>query len=58
MMTMINNYDGAFDHDFDLSRLSYNALARLGREYMFFSHLHDRAIMMIIRVRHVSGKFR
>ena len=50
-MTTINNYDGAFDPAFSLSKLSHKALARLGREYMFFAHLHDRSVMAIILSR-------
>jgi hypothetical protein len=54
MKNTLDDYSGDFDPDFDLSRLTKNALARLGREYMFFSHLHDRAIMMIIFCRYGS----
>jgi hypothetical protein len=45
---MIDYYDGPFDPHFKLSKLSRSSLARLGREYMFFNHLHDRSVMTIL----------
>lgn len=50
-MDTMNHYDGSFDPDFDLSRLSRAALARLGREYMLFNHLHDRSWGPIVAMR-------
>ncbi|MBP1689121.1 MAG: hypothetical protein H6Q33_5264 [Deltaproteobacteria bacterium] len=42
-MSLLNAYDGPFDPGFELSKLSRTALARLGREYMLFQHIRDRA---------------
>ncbi len=50
-MAITDNYDGPFDPDFDLARLSRAALARLGREYMLFNHLHDRSLGPIVAMR-------
>ncbi len=47
-----DRYDGPFDPDFGIGRLSRTALGRLGRELMLFAHLHDRAIMPL-----VAGRF-
>ncbi len=47
-MDTVNYYDGPFDPHFELGWLSRSCLARLGREYMLFNHLHDRSIMPII----------
>ncbi len=47
-MDTIDYYDGPFDPNFELGRLSRRSLARLGREYMLFNHLHDRSVMPII----------
>ena len=49
-MTLWDHYDGPFDPDFTLDRLSRAALARLGREYMMAAHIHDRAIMPLMGV--------
>jgi len=43
-MNSFNNYDGPFDSGFDFEMLSRTALARLGREYMLFQHINDRAV--------------
>jgi hypothetical protein len=43
-MSTTNNYDGPFDPDFDFKKLSRTALARVGREYMLFQHVNDRAV--------------
>lgn len=48
---MMDYYDGPFDPHFNLSRLSRSSLARLGREYMLFNHLHDRTVMTILMGR-------
>lgn len=45
-----DDYAGPFDPDWDLTRLSRRALARLGREYQMLSMFHDRAWMP-----HVAG---
>ncbi|MFN8625813.1 MAG: hypothetical protein U0587_07525 [Candidatus Binatia bacterium] len=42
-MNSMDAYNGPFDPDFELSKLSRAALARLGREYMLFQHIRDRA---------------
>ncbi len=47
-MDTMDYYDGPFDPHFELARLSRSSLARLGREYMFFNHLHDRSVMPIV----------
>ena len=44
-------YDGAFDPDLDLARLSRRALATLGREWMLHGHLQDRAGMPLYLAR-------
>ncbi len=47
----IDYYDGPFDPAFRMGWLSRASLACLGREYMFFNHLHDRSVMPIILKR-------
>jgi hypothetical protein len=39
----MDDYSGSFDPNFYLGRLSRSALALLGREYMLFGQLNDRA---------------
>lgn len=50
-MNVTDYYDGPFDPHFELGKLSRSSLARLGREYMFFNHLHDRSVMPIVLKR-------
>ncbi len=45
------DYGGAFEPGFRLERLSHAALARLGREYMLFGHIRDRALMPAVGIR-------
>ncbi len=45
---MSDYYNGSFDPDFHLGKLSRSGLARLAREYMLFNHLHDRSVMPIV----------
>ena len=40
---MVYDYTGAMEPGFHLGRLSRSALASLGREYMIFGQLNDRA---------------
>ena len=47
----IPDYSGPFDPAFQLGRLSREALARLGREYMMVGHVHDRVLMPIVASR-------
>ena len=47
-----DNYAGPFDSDFALHHLSRTALARLGREYMLFGHIRDRALMPPVGLRY------
>lgn len=51
MTALRDDYAGAFDPDGYLTRLSRAGLARLGREVMLLSMLHDRALMP-----HVAGR--
>ena len=44
--------DSTFDPAFRLEDLSRQALARLGREYMLFGHIRDRALMPLIAMRY------
>ncbi len=50
-MALLDHYGGAFEPDFGLERLSRPALARLGREFMLFAHLHDRGLMPLVGSR-------
>jgi hypothetical protein len=47
-VNLLDSYAGPFEADFHLGRLTRAALGRLGREYMLFSHLHDRGIMPLV----------
>jgi hypothetical protein len=47
----VNAYDGPFVPDFGLGRLSRAALAALGREYMLFGHLINRAALPLVHLR-------
>jgi len=49
--SLLDDYAGAFDPDFDLDRLSRAALARLGREYLLVGHVQSRVIMPIVATR-------
>ena len=51
-MTGLDDYSGPFQPEFDLSRLSRRALARLGREYMLVGHVQSRVIMPIVASRY------
>lgn len=44
----MDDYSGAFDPDFDLTRLSRRALAVLGREWLLHGHLQDRVGMPLV----------
>jgi hypothetical protein len=48
---MMDDYAGAFDPAHGLASLSRRALAVLGREYMLFGHLLNRAALPIVHVR-------
>ena len=48
---MMDDYAGAFDPGHGLASLSRRALAGLGREYMLFGHLLNRAALPIVHVR-------
>jgi hypothetical protein len=50
-MPMMDDYAGAFDPAHGLGSLSRRALAVLGREYMLFGHLLNRAALPIVHVR-------
>ena len=41
-MELLDNYSGPFESDFHLTRLSRQALAVLGREWLLHGHLQDR----------------
>src|SRR5690349_13084673 len=47
----MDDYAAPFDPAHDLASLSRGALARLGREYMLFGHLLNRAALPIVHVR-------
>lgn len=51
-MSTVNNYDGPFDPAFDFDKLSRSALARLGREFMLFEHINERAVHPMIGMRY------
>jgi hypothetical protein len=44
----VDDYSGAFDPDFDLTRLSRKALSELGREWLLHGHLQDRVGMPLV----------
>jgi hypothetical protein len=48
---MMDDYAGAFDPRHGLASLSRRALGVLGREYMLFGHLLNRAALPIVHVR-------
>lgn len=50
-MQELDDYGGPFEPDFHLGRLSRQALARLGREYMLVGHVQSRVIMPIVASR-------
>ena len=45
---LLDDYSGAYEPDFDLSRLSRRALAALGREWLLHGHLQDRVGMPLV----------
>ena len=45
---LLDNYSGDFEPNFDLTRLSREALAVLGREWLLHGHLQDRVGMPLI----------
>jgi len=47
----MNDYSGRFDPAFHLGKLSRGALADLGREYMLFGHLINRAGLPLVHMR-------
>jgi hypothetical protein len=47
----MNDYSGRFDPAFHLGKLSRSALANLGREYMLFGHLINRAGLPLVHMR-------
>jgi hypothetical protein len=47
----VNDYSGPFDPQFELKNLSRTALADLGREYMLFGHLINRAGLPLVHMR-------
>jgi hypothetical protein len=49
---LVADYGGPFDPDFDLARLSRQALADLGREYLLSGHLQDRVGLPRVLARH------
>jgi hypothetical protein len=48
---MLDDYSGPFDPRQGLAELSRGALARLGREYMLFGHLLNRAALPFVHVK-------
>jgi len=51
-VALLDDYAGPLDPQFEFSRLSRAALARLGREYLMAGHIHDRALMPIVGSRY------
>jgi hypothetical protein len=48
---MMDDYAGPFDPAYGLAALSRRALAALGREYMLFGHLLNRAALPVVHMR-------
>jgi hypothetical protein len=51
-MTLLDDYSGDFEPNFDLTRLSRPALAVLGREWLLHGHLQDRIGMPLVLAGH------
>jgi hypothetical protein len=47
----VKDYSGPFDPDFELGKLSRQALADVGREYMLFGHLINRAGLPLVHMK-------
>ena len=47
-MSLLDDYSGEFDAEFDLTHLSRRALAVLGREWLLHGHLQDRVGMPLV----------
>ena len=51
MIAMTDGYGGPFDPEAQLAMLSRRALASLGREYMLFGHLLNRAALGYVHMK-------